>query len=306
MTNRLIQGVSNLEQEEKFVSNYLAVASGEDFIKIPRAMLIDINTSHNLATTFNEEHYGYVRDSYPFSVLVLTRSNWSIREIANQEQGFIPPPEYASMIQSFTAFYMERQKSRTLIWADTRSSGLMTYIPKSSYLGRPLRITASIYQIAILLEYQMADVKTFAELQLATGLSPESMQKLLEVLVRAQLLRKNGENYTRNEEYKKRTLFINMPLYAKAIEVSPEAAKDIDRKRGFRLQAWAVQEMKTKKIWTRQELTGYLMMRATTDKTGFSPEKKLIDENINYLIEHDYLQQIQEQEQDQVKLKYIA
>ena len=244
-------------------------------------------------------------DLLDFSILVLSTASWPLQPPTSP---FNIPPELVRTYERFTRFYENKHSGRKLNWLFQLCKGeLKTSYLKASKTGYTFQV--SIYQMAILLQFNGETKSTWEELLAATGLSPETLGGQLGNLVKAKVLLlssgslcRPGSVYDLNMDFKSKKIRINlnMPVRSEVKAESDETHKTVEEDRKLLIQAAIVRIMKTRKTLKHVALMQEVI---TQLQSRFKPKVQDIKKCIDILLDKEY---IERQEGQKDMYSYVA
>jgi cullin 1 len=153
-----------------------------------------------------------------FSILVLSTASWPLQPPTSP---FNIPAELLKTYERFSKHYESKHSGRKLNWLYQLCKGEV----KTSYLSGKTGYTfqVSVYQMAILLQYNQGTSYEWEELVGVTGLTPEVLVGQLGNLVKAKVLLvtqgslgKPKSRYDLNMDFKSKKIRINLNMAVKA------------------------------------------------------------------------------------------
>jgi len=225
-----------------------------------------------------------------FNVQVLSSGSWPFN---GQGIGLIMPAELEKSAQSFNNFYTNMHSSRRLTWLYNLCKGeVVTNHLKNRYV-----LTVSIYQMAVLLQFNDKTSSTVQELSANTGIAQEYLDQVLQTLLKAKLVKcadvesgLTGESVIElNMAFnsKKQRINLNVPLKIEEKSEQKAAEKQIDQDRIIMIQAAIVRVMKARKELDHQNLVAEVIVQLST---RFKPQVSAIKKQIDVLIEKEYME----------------
>lgn len=285
LARRLIQGTSVSEEAEEAMISKLKEACGVAYTAKLHRMINDMQTSGDLNAQFKTTSGRGVL-AMDLSVLVLCAASWPLS-----------PPSYAMAVSPamerglslFQQFYQARHSGRRLHWLHHLSRGELA----ATYLGQgrsAVTFQVSTPQMAVLLQYNDAEVYSAGELGAATRMPESIVSQILEHLVKARvLLEEEGPVYRLNRGYrsKKVRVNLNVPLKAEQRQEREETHQHVQEDRRLLTQAAIVRVMKTRKTLDYSNLVGEVIGQL---QARFKPSVPDIKRAIDLLIEKEYLE----------------
>jgi len=200
-----------------------------------------------------------------------------------------------SSVSTYTSYYINSHQGRKLSWLYNYSRGeIVTKCYKNVYT-----FTASAYQIAILLQYNLYDELTVQQMVDNTSIKIELLKQVLKVLLKIRILL--CDNYKENDELKPETVLklntdykhkklkmnINVPLKSEVKEEDERTHRHIDERRKYVIEAAIVRIMKTRKNLKHQELVAEVLGQIGHK---FNVTVPMIKKGIDDLINREYLE----------------
>jgi len=173
LAKRLIYGHSSSNDAERQMIEKLKGVCVYDFTSKIKRMYEDITKSVTQQEAYNKT----VPDtSLGLDVKVLQDGSWPF---TRTQPSFILPRSLEPHIESYSRFYEDQHKNRTLKWMYTMSQAeVKTMSTSKMYL---LHVTT--FQLGILLNFNEMDQCSFKDLSTVTGLEPKEMMKHLKPIV---------------------------------------------------------------------------------------------------------------------------
>ncbi|EZA46754.1 Cullin-5 [Ooceraea biroi] len=305
LTRRLIlDTTTDSEKEENMVDMLREVGMPADFVNKLARMFQDIKVSQDLNQQFKEQCRAAIADS--INIKILNAGAWArgservIVSLPLQLEDYIPEVE---------EFYKKKHSGRKLQWHHHMSNGTITFTNK---VGR-FDIDVTTFQMAVLFAWnQRPNEKiSYENLRLATELPDPELRRTLWSLcafpkLKRQLLLvephaatpKDFANDTRfwvNQEF---AIVKNGKMQKRGkinligrLQLSTERSREEDNQSIVQLRILRVQEAIIKILKMRKKITNAQLQTELVDilKNMFLPSKKMIKEQIEWLIEHKYI-----------------
>ncbi|KAK4443194.1 hypothetical protein QBC34DRAFT_443598 [Podospora aff. communis PSN243] len=201
---------------------------------------------------------------------------------------FIPPLDFTDVEAIFETRYTDMYKGRKLSSAWHLSHG---EVEMSLGAGSPsLRFRLTVYQMAILLLFNEADVLCFDEIRVKTGLLAPMLEPLLEKFVDVGVLQRRGEEamvFSVNEDFRGEGV-IDLRILPEVTSCGDEEIeKRIKDGQNLEIQAAIVRVMKSLRKATIPELTAKVVEQL---QSRFSPTSDEIVKCLDQLVEKDYVE----------------
>ncbi|XP_057216080.1 cullin-5 isoform X4 [Triplophysa rosa] len=309
LTRRLILDISaDSEMEENMVEWLREVGMPADYVNKLARMFQDIKVSEDLNQSFKEMHkrnkLALPADSV--NIKILNAGAWS----RNSEKVFVSlPTELEDLIPEVEEFYKKNHSGRKLHWHHLMSNGIITF--KNEVGQYDLEVTT--FQLAVLFAWNQRPREriSFENLKLATELPDAELRRTLWSLVAFPKLKRQVLSYDpvvgSPKDFTEGTLFyinqefsliknskvqkrgkINLigRLQLTTERMREEENEGIVQLRILRTQEAIIQIMKMRKRISNAQLQTELVEIL---KNMFLPQKKMIKEQIEWLIEHKYI-----------------
>ncbi|KAK1882554.1 Cullin-5 [Dissostichus eleginoides] len=309
LTRRLILDISaDSEIEENMVEWLREVGMPADYVNKLARMFQDIKVSEDLNQSFKEMHK-HNRLTLPadsVNIKILNAGAWS----RSSEKVFVSlPTELEDLIPEVEDFYKKNHSGRKLHWHHLMSNGIITF--KNEVGQYDLEVTT--FQLAVLFAWNQRPREriSFENLKLATELPDAELRRTLWSLVAFPKLKRQVVSYdppvTSPKDFDEGTLFyvnqefsliknskvqkrgkINLigRLQLTTERMREEENEGIVQLRILRTQEAIIQIMKMRKRINNAQLQTELVEIL---KNMFLPQKKMIKEQIEWLIDHKYI-----------------
>lgn len=310
LTRRLILETSaDSEKEENMVEWLREVGMPADFINKLSRMFQDIKVSEDLNSHFKENLSNNPNKhnlSDVISIKILNQGAWAR---AYERQPVSLPRELEDFIPEVEDFYKSKHSGRKLQWHHHMSNGTITF---ANNVGK-FELDVTTFQMAILFcwEKRRHDKLTLENLKLATELPDAELRRTLWGLVAMPKLKKQILLYepavAKASEFTTETQFyINhdfslikngkMQKRGKVnligrLQLSTEKAKEEENEGIMQLRIFRTQEAIIKILKMRKRISNAQLQTELVDilKNMFLPSKKMIKEQIEWLIENKYM-----------------
>ncbi|XP_047247547.1 cullin-5 isoform X3 [Girardinichthys multiradiatus] len=309
LTRRLILDISaDSEIEENMVEWLREVGMPADYVNKLARMFQDIKVSEDLNQVFKEmhKHNKLALPADSVNIKILNAGAWS----RSSEKVFVSlPTELEDLIPEVEDFYKRNHSGRKLHWHHLMSNGIITF--KNEVGQYDLEVTT--FQLAVLFAWNQRPREkiSFENLKLATELPDAELRRTLWSLVAFPKLKKQVLSYDPSvsspKDFTDGTLFyvnqefsliknskvqkrgkINLigRLQLTTERMREEENEGIVQLRILRTQEAIIQIMKMRKRISNAQLQTELVEIL---KNMFLPQKKMIKEQIEWLIEHKYI-----------------
>uniref|UniRef100_A0A672S6B3 Cullin-5 n=1 Tax=Sinocyclocheilus grahami TaxID=75366 RepID=A0A672S6B3_SINGR len=309
LTRRLILDISaDSEIEENMVEWLREVGMPADYVNKLARMFQDIKVSEDLNQSFKEmhKHNKLALPADSVNIKILNAGAWS----RSSEKVFVSlPTELEDLIPEVEEFYKKNHSGRKLHWHHLMSNGIITF--KNEVGQYDLEVTT--FQLAVLFAWNQRPREriSFENLKLATELPDAELRRTLWSLVAFPKLKRQVLSYEpvvgspkdfaegtvfyinqefsliKNSKVQKRGK-INLigRLQLTTERMREEENEGIVQLRILRTQEAIIQIMKMRKRISNAQLQTELVEIL---KNMFLPQKKMIKEQIEWLIDQKYI-----------------
>ncbi|KAM9078868.1 LOW QUALITY PROTEIN: cullin-5 [Megaptera novaeangliae] len=309
LTRRLILDISaDSEIEENMVEWLREVGMPADYVNKLARMFQDIKVSEDLNQAFKEMHKNnkLALPADSVNIKILNAGAWS----RSSEKVFVSlPTELEDLIPEVEEFYKKNHSGRKLHWHHLMSNGIITF--KNEVGQYDLEVTT--FQLAVLFAWNQRPREkiSFENLKLATELPDAELRRTLWSLVAFPKLKRQvllyepqvnspkdfteGTLFSVNQEFsliknakvqKRGKINLIGRLQLTTERMREEENEGIVQLRILRTQEAIIQIMKMRKKISNAQLQTELVEIL---KNMFLPQKKMIKEQIEWLIEHKYI-----------------
>ncbi|XP_011306021.1 cullin-5 [Fopius arisanus] len=305
LTRRLILDTSaDSEKEENMVEWLREVGMPADYVNKLARMFQDIKVSQDLNQQFKEQCRATIADS--INIKILNAGAWAR---SNERVTVSLPLQLEDYIPEVEDFYKKKHSGRKLQWYHHMSNGTITF---ANQVGR-FDVDVTTFQMAVLFAWNQRPLEriSYENLRLATELpDPELRRTLWSLCAFPKLKRqlvlvdppasspKDFTHDTRcwvNQEF---AIVKNGKLQKRGkinligrLQLSTERSKEEDNQCIVQLRILRVQEAIIKILKMRKTMNNAQLQTELIDilKNMFLPSKKMIKEQIEWLIEHKYI-----------------
>eukprot|EP00038_Savillea_parva_P013983 m.9764 g.9764 ORF g.9764 m.9764 type:complete len:773 (+) comp2673_c0_seq1:137-2455(+) len=304
LAQRLVNSTSESDDYESSMISKLKQKCGFEWTQKFQRMFTDISTSRGMMQSFKEGQLAKACLK-GFSMMVLQSNSWPF---SSQDGQLRLPSVLQTCRDKFELYYNSQHQGRKLMWLYNLGSceveTLYTHKPKDA--SKPLRytLTCNTMQLAVLLQFADRDTYTPEELMANTQLSSESMDPVVEILIKSKLVTKNDATgaLTLNVAFrnKKTKVNIKVPTKKEQKAETEDVHKTINEDRKLLMQAVIVRIMKMRKTMTMNQL----IPEAIKQLEGrFVPKIPMLKKEIEVLIDKEFLER---GEEDRSQLRYLA
>lgn len=312
LTRRLILDTSaDSEMEENMVEWLRDVGMPADYINKLARMFQDIKVSNDLNQGFKTEYKkkGGIADSV--NIKILNAGAWSR---ASERIPVSLPTELEDYIPGVEEFYRKNHSGRKLQWHHLMSNGVITFANKS---GR-FDLEVTTFQMAVLFSWNERPHEriSFENLRLASELPDSELRRTLWSLVafaklKRQILLCQPEAKSPKDFSESSLFWVNEDFavikngkvqkrgkvnFIGRLQLSTEKSKQEENDGIVALRILRIQEAIVKIMKMRKRITNAALQTELVEilKNMFIPQKKMIKEQIEWLIDHKYLRRDEE------------
>lgn len=303
LTRRLILDTSaDSEKEENMVEWLRDVGMPADYVNKLARMFQDIKVSQDLNYQFKQSYKG----SDSINIKILNAGAWAR---GSERVTVSLPVELEDYIPEVEDFYKKKHSGRKLQWYHHMSNGTITF---SNEVGK-YDLDVTTFQMAVLFAWneRPLDHLSFENLLLATELPDPELRRTLWSLVAFPKIKRQillySEEVQSPKDFTERTSFwinqefglVKMGKLLKRgkinligrLQLSTEKSKEEDNENIVQLRILRVQEAIIKILKMRKRISNAQLQTELVDilKNMFLPSKKMIKEQIEWLIEQKYM-----------------
>ncbi|XP_023726846.1 cullin-5 isoform X1 [Cryptotermes secundus] len=308
LTRRLILDTSaDSEKEENMVEWLREVGMPADYVNKLARMFQDIKVSEDLNQQFKEQYRstkGSIAES--INIKILNAGAWAR---GSERVTVSLPLELEDYIPEVEDFYKKKHSGRKLQWYHHMSNGTITF---ANAVGR-FDVDVTTFQMAVLFAWNQRPVDriSYENLRLATELPDPELRRTLWSLVAFPKLKRQvllfAPEVQSPKDFDENTIFWVNQEFALVkngklqkrgkvnligrLQLSTERSKEEDNESIVQLRILRVQEAIIKILKMRKRITNVQLQTELVDilKNMFLPSKKMIKEQIEWLIEHKYM-----------------
>ncbi|XP_015515135.1 cullin-5 [Neodiprion pinetum] len=305
LTRRLILDTSaDSEKEENMVEWLREVGMPADYVNKLARMFQDVKISQDLNQQFKEQCRATIADS--INIKILNAGAWAR---GSERVTVSLPLQLEDYIPEVEEFYKKKHSGRKLQWYHHMSNGTITFCNK---MGR-FDVDVTTFQMAVLFAWNQRPFEkiSYENLRLATELPDTELRRTLWSLcafpkLRRQLLLVEPSTYSPKEFAHDTRFWVNHEFaivkngklqkrgkinLIGRLQLSTERSKEEDNQSIVQLRILRVQEAIIKILKMRKTINNAQLQTELVDilKNMFLPSKKMIKEQIEWLIEHKYI-----------------
>jgi len=308
LTRRLILDSSaDNEKEENMVEWLREVGMPADYVNKLARMFQDIKVSEDLNQEFKEAHRNNnegLADS--INIKILNAGAWAR---SSDRVSVTLPMELEDYIPQVEEFYRLKHNGRKLQWHHLMSNGIISF---NNDMGK-FDLEVTTFQMAVLFAWNQRpkDRLSYESLRLATELPDSELRKTLISLVafpkiKRQVLLCDPDVKSPKDFNDNTMLWVNQDFglikngkvqrrgkmnMIGRLQLSSERNKEEDNEGIVQLRILRVQEAIVKILKMRKRISNAALQTELVEilKNMFLPSKKMIKEQIEWLIEHKYM-----------------
>ncbi|CAG2053896.1 unnamed protein product [Timema podura] len=307
LTRRLILDTSADSEKEENMVELREVGMPADYVNKLARMFQDIKVSEDLNQQFKEQYRstrGSIADS--INIKILNAGAWAR---GSERVTVSLPLELEDYIPEVEDFYKKKHSGRKLQWYHHMSNGTITF---SNAIGR-FDVDVTTFQMAVLFAWNQRPLEKipYENLRLATELPDPELRRTLWSLVafpklKRQVLLYSSEVQSPKDFNENTSFWVNQEFalvkngklqkrgkinLVGRLQLSTERSKEEDNESIVQLRILRVQEAIIKILKMRKRITNAQLQTELVDilKNMFLPSKKMIKEQIEWLIEHKYM-----------------
>ncbi|XP_022241285.1 cullin-5-like isoform X2 [Limulus polyphemus] len=313
LTRRLVLDSSaDNEKEENMVEWLRDVGMPADYVNKLARMFQDVKVSEDLNQQFKDTHRnskGSLADS--INIKILNAGAWAR---GSERVQVSLPLELEDFIPEVEDFYRRKHSGRKLQWYHHMSNGTITF---SNQVGK-FDLDVTTFQMAVLFAWNQRqhDRISFENLRLATELPEAELRRTLWSLVafpklKRQVLLSEPEAKSPKDFIDSTVFWVNQEFAVikngkvqrrgkvnliGRLQLSTEKSKEEDNDSIVQLRILRTQEAIVKIMKMRKKITNAQLQTELVEilKNMFLPSKKMIKEQIEWLIDHKYMRRDEE------------
>ncbi|XP_017860911.1 PREDICTED: cullin-5 [Drosophila arizonae] len=304
LTRRLILGTSaDSEKEEDIVEWLREVGMPADYVNRLARMFQDIKVSEDLNTQFRNS----ISRHDAINIKILNAGAWAR---CSERVSVSLPIELEDYIPDVEEFYKKKHSGRKLQWYHHMSNGTITFV---NNFGR-YDLDVTTFQMAVLFAWNQRqhDKISYENLRLATELPDPELRRTLWSLVafpkiKKQILLMEPIAISSPKDFAENTMFYINQEFAIVkngksqrrgklnligrLQLSTERSQQEDNQSIVQLRILRTQEAIIKIMKVRKRMNNAALQAELIDilKNMFLPSKKMIKEQLEWLIEHKYM-----------------
>ncbi|ALC46200.1 Cul-5 [Drosophila busckii] len=304
LTRRLILGTSaDSEKEEDIVEWLREVGMPADYVNRLARMFQDIKVSEDLNTQFRNS----ISRHDAINIKILNAGAWAR---CSERVSVSLPIELEDYIPDVEEFYKKKHSGRKLQWYHHMSNGTITFV---NNFGR-YDLDVTTFQMAVLFAWNQRqhDKISYENLRLATELPDPELRRTLWSLVafpkiKKQILLMEPTAIGSPKDFAENTMFYINQEFAIVkngksqrrgklnligrLQLSTERSQQEDNQSIVQLRILRTQEAIIKIMKVRKRMNNAALQAELIDilKNMFLPSKKMIKEQLEWLIEHKYM-----------------
>ncbi|KAM8707121.1 hypothetical protein ACLKA7_011253 [Drosophila subpalustris] len=304
LTRRLILGTSaDSEKEEDIVEWLREVGMPADYVNRLARMFQDIKVSEDLNTQFRSS----ISRHDAINIKILNAGAWAR---CSERVSVSLPIELEDYIPDVEEFYKKKHSGRKLQWYHHMSNGTITFV---NNFGR-YDLDVTTFQMAVLFAWNQRqhDKISYENLRLATELPDPELRRTLWSLVafpkiKKQILLMEPTAISSPKDFAENTMFYINQEFAIVkngksqrrgklnligrLQLSTERSQQEDNQSIVQLRILRTQEAIIKIMKVRKRMNNAALQAELIDilKNMFLPSKKMIKEQLEWLIEHKYM-----------------
>lgn len=185
LAKRLIFDTSVSEDNEKLILSELKVIVGVEFTKDMEQMLTDSTLSKEKNEQYRKakENDKTANKKIEFNVKIIKNGQWPK---FGQNVPLYLPTELEQETKRFEDFYLKQNPGRSIRWLYEKCRGEMTFY---SHSNEKYTLSVSIYQMAILLQFNDNDKLSLHEITALTGIPEEYLLAVTKILLKSTLFK---------------------------------------------------------------------------------------------------------------------
>ncbi|XP_058789635.1 cullin-5 [Phymastichus coffea] len=305
LTRRLILDTSaDSEKEENMVEWLREVGMPADYVNKLARMFQDVKVSQDLNQQFKEQCRATIADS--INIKILNAGAWAR---GSERVTVSLPLQLEDYIPEVEEFYKKKHSGRKLQWYHHMSNGTITFC---NQVGK-FDVDVTTFQMAVLFAWNQRPFEkiSYENLRLATELPDPELRRTLWSLcafpkIKRQLIFADPPAHSPKDFSQSTKFWVNQEFalikngklqkrgkinLVGRLQLSTERSKEEDNQSIVQLRILRVQEAIIKILKMRKKIPNSQLQTELVDilKNMFLPSKKMIKEQIEWLIEHKYI-----------------
>ena len=292
LANRLLNNTSLSRDSEALLISKLIESCDYNNVYKLQSIVRDINLSMDLQSEFQSSNISKEKKIPEMSLKILSLTNWPVFDIVK----FSLPNLLLKCAQNFETFYYLKAPGKKLFWLFSQGNCEL----KTNYLSKPYYLITSVFQYAILEQFNFKDSIMYCDLSNIIQLSQDIITNNLKDLYKEgrQLILKDNvkelicepnESLKINLEFSHSTLKINLIPMSSKEDINgtknEEMATRINKQRELIVDCIIVRIMKINKVLNYNSIIEKVFQECNL----FKPDPSFIKQQIESLFEREFL-----------------